>query len=44
MLELSQKIADDILFTYKDLRNDDLRLLKAEVDRLFARGGQNIMN
>ncbi len=44
MLELSQKIADDILFTYKDLRNDELRPLKAEVDRLFARGGQNIMN
>ena len=44
MLELSQKIADDIIFIYKDLRNDELRLLKAEVDRLFARGGQNIMN
>ena len=43
-LELSQKIADDILFTYRDLRSDELRLLKAEVDRLFARGGQNTMN
>ncbi len=43
-LELSQKIADDIIFTYKDLRNDELRLLKAEVDRLFQRGGQNTMN
>ena len=43
-LELSQKIADDIIFTYKDLRNDELHLLKAEVDRLFQRGGQNTMN
>ena len=43
-LELSQRIADDLLFTYKDLRSDDLRLLKAEVDRLFSRGGQNILN
>lgn len=43
-LELSQKIADDIIFTYKDLRNDELRLLKAEIDRLFSRGGQNTMN
>lgn len=43
-LELSQKIADDLLFTYKDLRCDELRLLKAEVDRLFRRGGQNTMN
>ena len=43
-LELSQRIADDILFTYHDLRNDELRQLKAEVDRLFLRGGQNTMN
>ena len=43
-LELSQRIADDILFTYHDLRNDELRLLKAEVDRLFRRGGQNTLN
>ena len=43
-LELSQRIADDIIFTYKDLRNDELRLLKAEIDRLFTRGGQNTMN
>ena len=43
-LELSQKIADDIIMIYKDLRNDELRLLKAEVDRLFARGGQNTLN
>ena len=43
-LELSQRIADDILLTYHDLRNDELRLLKAEVDRLFRRGGQNILN
>ena len=43
-LELSQKIADEIMFIYKDLRNDELRLLRAEVERLFARGGENIMN
>lgn len=43
-LELSQRIADELLFIYKDLRNDELRLLKAEVDRLFSRGGQNILN
>lgn len=43
-LDLSQKIADDILFTYHDLRCDELRLLAAEVDRLFQRGGQNILN
>lgn len=43
-LELSQKIAGEIIYIYKDLRNDELRLLKAEIDRLFARGGQNIMN
>ncbi len=43
-LELSQKIADYILFIYKDLRCDDLRLLKAEIDRLFDRGGRNTLN
>ena len=43
-LELSQKIADYILFIYKDLRNEELRLLNAEVDRLFQRGGQHTLN
>ncbi len=43
-LELSQKITDYIIFTYKDIRCDELRLLKAEVDRLFDRGGQNSLN
>lgn len=43
-LELSQKIADYILFSYKDIRNEELRFLKAEIDRLFERGGQNSMN
>ena len=43
-LELSQKIADDIMFRYRDLRNDELRLLNAEIDRLFSRGGHNTMN
>lgn len=43
-LELSQKIADYILFTYKDIRHEDLRFLKAEIDRLFERGGQNSLN
>lgn len=43
-LELSQKIADYILFTYKDIRHEELRLLKAEIDRLFERGGQNSLN
>lgn len=43
-LELSQKIADYILFTYKDIRCDELRLLRAEIDRLFERGGQNSLN
>ena len=39
-----QKIADYILFTYKDIRCDELRLLRAEIDRLFERGGQNTLN
>lgn len=43
-LELSQKIADYILFAYKDICCDELRLLKAEIDRLFERGGQNSLN
>ncbi len=43
-LELSQKIADYILFIYKDIRCDELRLLKAEVERLFDRGGHNSLN
>ncbi len=43
-LELSQKIADYIVFTYKDIRSDELRYLKAEVDRLFDRGGHNALN
>ena len=43
-LELSQKIADYIMFTYKDIRCDELRLLRAEIDRLFERGGQNTLN
>ena len=43
-LELSQKIADYIMFTYKDLRCDELKLLKASIDRLLARGGQNSLN
>lgn len=43
-LELSQKIADYIMYVYKDIRNDELRYLKAEIDRLFERGGQNSLN
>lgn len=43
-LELSQKIADYILFVYKDLRCDELHLLNAEIDRLFDRGGTNSLN
>ena len=43
-LELSQKIADYIMFVYKDIRCDELRLLKAEIDRLFERGGYNSLN
>lgn len=43
-LELSQKIADYIMFTYKDIRNDELRFLKAEIDRMFENGGQNSLN
>ena len=43
-LELSQKIADYIMNRYGDIRNDEIRLLKAEIDRLFDRGGQNALN
>ena len=43
-LELSQQAADYIIDVYRDLRHDDLRLLKAEIDRLFDRGGQNSLN
>ncbi len=43
-LELSQKIADYIMFVYKDLRNEELHLLKAEIDRLFDSGGHNMLN
>lgn len=43
-LELSQKISDYIMFVYKDIRNDELRFLKSEIDRLFERGGQNSLN
>lgn len=43
-LELSQKIADYIMFTYKDIRNEELRFLNAEIERLFERGGQNSLN
>ena len=43
-VELSQRIADYILYYYKDLRNDELRLLKAEIDRLFEQGGQQTLN
>lgn len=43
-LELSQKISDYILFTYKDIRNEELRALKGEIDRLFNRGGHNSLN
>lgn len=43
-LELSQKISDYIMFVYKDIRNEELRFLKAEIERLFERGGQNYLN
>ncbi|MEE1218322.1 MAG: ATP-dependent DNA helicase RecG [Ruminococcus sp.] len=43
-LELSQKISDYIMFVYKDIRNKELRFLKAEIERLFERGGQNYLN
>ena len=43
-LELSQKIVDYILFTYKDLRCEELKLLNAEINRMFERGGKNTLN
>lgn len=43
-LELSQKISDYIMFIYKDIRNDELRALKGEIERLFNRGGHNSLN
>lgn len=43
-LELSQKMADFIIFNYKNLYHDDLRLLRAEVDRLFYSNGHNCLN
>lgn len=43
-LELSQKISDYIMFIYKDIRNEELRALKGEIDRLFHRGGFNSLN
>ena len=43
-LELSQKIADYIMFTYKDIRSDELRPLKAEIVKLFEQGGHNTLN
>ena len=43
-LELSQKMADFIIFNYKNLYHDDLRLLRTEVDRLFSSNGHNCLN
>ncbi len=43
-IELSQMIADYILFTYRDLRADELRLLNGEVEQLFEQVGQNSLN
>lgn len=43
-LELSQKISDYIMFTYRDIRNEELRALKSEIERLFNRGGHNSLN
>ena len=43
-IELSQMIADYILFTYRDLRADELRLLNSEVEQLFEQVGQNSLN
>lgn len=43
-VELSQRMADYIIDIYGDLRSDELRLLKAKVDRLFDSGGQNSLN
>lgn len=43
-LELSQKISDYIFFRYKDIRNDEIRVLSAKVDRLFGRNSLNFLN
>lgn len=43
-VELAQEITDYIMLIYKDIRCDELHLLKAEIDRLFSRGGHNILN
>lgn len=43
-VELSQRISDYIITEYKDLRCDELRLLNAEIERLFARGGHSMLN
>lgn len=37
-------MADFIIFNYKNLYHDDLRLLRAEVDRLFYSNGHNCLN
>ena len=43
-LELSQKISDYIVFRYKDIRNDEIRLLFVKVERLFSKNGLNFLN
>lgn len=43
-VELAQEISDYLMMIYKDIRCDELHLLKAEIDRLFSRGGHNILN
>lgn len=43
-LELSQKIAEYVMFYYKDLRNDEIRLLNAKVNRLFNSNAKNFLN
>ncbi len=43
-VELSREMADYIMDVYCDLRNEELHLLKAKVDRLFDNGGQNSLN
>ena len=43
-LELSQKISDYIFFRYRDIRNDELRLLYSKVERLFGRNSLNFLN
>lgn len=43
-LELTKNIADYIMFTYKDIRCDELRYLRAEIKRLFNSNGVNTLN